>query len=72
MRKKIQRFWDDKLPKEVKVVLYMSLAAAIDQFVKELNPDLLTFIPAFLRVSVFNIIIVFFVEMSKRLKEIRK
>ena len=67
---RVQRVWDS-FPKEIKVIFYMSLAAAIDQLVREMNPDLLTFVPVYLRVSVLNIVIVFWVEMSKRLKELK-
>ena len=65
---RVQKAWDS-LPKEVKVILYVSLAAAIDQLVRELNPDMVAFVPEYLRLPVLNVIIVFFVEMSKRLKE---
>jgi phage-related holin len=65
---KIQRAWNG-LPKELKVILYVSLAAAIDQLVRELNPGMVSFVPEYLRLPVLNVIIVFFVEMSKRLKE---
>jgi phage-related holin len=71
MREKLQKVWDG-FPKEVKVLFYMSLAAAIDQLVKELDPSLLTFVPTYLRVSVLNIVIVFLVEMAKRLRELKK
>ena len=64
---RVQSFWD-RLPKEFKVILYVSLAAAIDQLVKEINPGMIVFVPEYLRLPILNVIIVFFVEMSKRLK----
>jgi len=71
LRKEAQRLWDVS-PKELKVLLYVALAAALEAIAKELNVDLFKFVPEVYRVATYNLVVVFLVEMAKRLKEGKK
>ena len=58
----------DRLPKVVKVAVYMFGATILDLIAVDLKPELLTFIPAIYRLSFFNLIEVLLVESAQYLK----
>lgn len=71
VRRRVQKVWD-KSPKELKVLVYVAVAAALEAVSKEINVDFFKFVPEIYRVAAYNLVVVFLVEMSKRLKEMRK
>jgi len=60
--------WWDKLPKAMKVAVYMAVAGALDEIAQTLSPQSFSFIPAAYRFAVFNFVEVLLVEGVKYLK----
>jgi len=71
IKREVKRLWEIS-PKELKVLLYVAIAAALEAVAKELNADFFKFIPEIYRVAAYNLVVVFLVEMAKRLKTARK
>ncbi len=70
LQSETQRIWEAS-PKEAKVFIYILVSALLNQFLKDFRVDFLYFIPEVYRIAVYNLIVVFIVEMAKRIQEYR-
>jgi len=64
---RLQALWD-RLPKVVKVAVYMAVARELDGLARSLSPEAFAFVPAAYRLLFFNLVEVFLVEAVKYLK----
>jgi Na+-transporting NADH:ubiquinone oxidoreductase subunit NqrD len=73
IRTVLQIIWNEKLPKVIKVAVYMAVASFFYQFSKDIQiSKIFNFIPEAYRIILINFVVVILVEVYNYFKNLEK